>query len=189
MPAWKDRLKDDEIRAVVEYVSSLASAGDAAPDANAMPPGVGPASFSTFNGPPQVARGHGLFFDAARETCGVCHSVGGRGMAIGPDLTALPVKRAAEILNAIRAERSQHVRRAKLKDGEEFPALRAEQTASQVRLYDLSSTPPVLRTFDRAEIVSLTEYPGWRHADFTRSYSSTELTDVIAYLGWAATGK
>src|SRR5580704_8318163 len=44
MPAWKDRLKDEDIRAVVEYVASLASATDPAPSANPMPPGTGPAS-------------------------------------------------------------------------------------------------------------------------------------------------
>src|SRR2546423_1351867 len=31
MPAWKGRLKDDEIHAVVEYVASLSSATDPAP--------------------------------------------------------------------------------------------------------------------------------------------------------------
>ena len=52
MPAWKGRLKDDEIRAVVEYVASLASATDPAPPANPMPPGIGPAAIPGFNGPP-----------------------------------------------------------------------------------------------------------------------------------------
>ena len=90
MPAWKDRLKDEDIRAVVDYVASLSSATDAAPPANPMPPGIGPASLASFNGPPQAARGHALFFDPARENCGACHSIAGRGIAIGPDLKSLP---------------------------------------------------------------------------------------------------
>ncbi len=189
MPAWRGRLKDDDIRAVVEYVASLASATDPAPPANPMPPGVGPATTASFNGPAQAGRGHALFFDAARDNCGACHSVGGRGIAIGPDLTALPVKPADDVMTAIRAERSQHVVVARLKDGEQFPALRAEQSGEQVRLYDLTSTPPVLRTLDRGELLSLTEYPAWRHSDFAKSYTPAELNDIIVYLRWAATGK
>jgi mono/diheme cytochrome c family protein len=150
MPAWKDRLKEEEIRAVVEYVVSLASATDPAPPANPMPAGVGPASLPQFNGPAVAARGRALFFDAARENCGACHAVGGRGMAIGPDLTALPVKSAGDVLIAAQATRAQHVITAKLNDSEQFPAIRSEQAGDIVRLYDVTSTPPVLRTLRAA---------------------------------------
>src|SRR5712671_2398464 len=175
MPAWKGRLKDDEIRAVVEYVASLSSATDPTPPANPMPPGIGPAAIPGFNGPPQAARGHALFFDPAWNNCGVCHAVGGRGIAIGPDLTTmranligpapttLPVKDAAELTSQIHATGSRHVLTAKLASGEEFPALLAEQDSSQVRLYDLTVTPPVRRTFARRDVVSLTQNAAWRH--------------------------
>src|SRR2546428_8294059 len=157
MPAWKGRLKDDEIRGVVEYVASLSSATDPAPPANPMPPGIGPAAIPGFNGPPEAARGHALFFDPARNNCGVCHAVGGRGIAIGPDLatmranvigpapTTLPVKDAAELTSQIHATRSRHVLTAKLARGEDFPALLAEQNANQVRTNDLTVSPPALR--------------------------------------------
>ena len=201
MPAWKDRLKDDEIRAVVEYVASLSSATDPAPPANPMPPGIGPAAIPGFNGPPQAARGHALFFDPARNNCSVCHAVGGRGIAIGPDLTTmhvnligpapttLPVKDAAELTSQIHATRSRHVLTAKLASGEEFPALLAEQDSNQVRLYDLTVTPPVRRTFARRDVVSLTQNAAWRHEDFVHDYSAAELEDVVVYLRWAATGR
>src|SRR2546428_6706377 len=129
-----------------------------------MPPGIGPAAIPSFNGPPEAARGHALFFDPARNNCGVCHAVGRRGIAIGPDLTTmraiaigpapttLPVKDAAELTSQIHATR---VLTAKLASGEEFPALLAEQDANQVRLYDLTVTPPVLRTFSRRDVVAL----------------------------------
>lgn len=189
MPAWKGRLKDDEMRAVVEYVASLSSATDPAPPANPMPPGIGPAVMAGFNGPPQAGRGHTLFFDPPRNHCGACHAVGGRGIAIGPDLTTLPAKDAAELTSQIHATRSRHVLTAKLATGEEFPALLAEQNANQVRLYDLTLTPPVLRTFARAAVVSLGQNASWRHEDFVRDYSAAELEDVVAYLRWAATGR
>jgi mono/diheme cytochrome c family protein len=154
-----------------------------------MPAGVGPASLPQFNGPAVAARGRALFFDAARENCGACHAVGGRGMAIGPDLTALPVKSAGDVLIAAQATRAQHVITAKLNDGEQFPAIRSEQAGDIVRLYDVTSTPPVLRTLQRSEIASLTEYPGWRHNDFLKSYTRAELNEIIAYVRWAATGR
>jgi mono/diheme cytochrome c family protein len=189
MPAWKGRLQDDEIRAVVEYVASLSTATDPAPPANPMPPGVGPASMASFNGPPQAARGHALFFDPARNNCSACHAVGGRGIAIGPDLTALPVKNPAEVSGMIHAVRSRHVLTAKLASGEEFPALLAEQSGNQVRLYDLTLPPPVLRTLARRDVVSLVENPAWHHLDFVKDYSAAELEDTAVYLRWAATGQ
>ena len=182
MPAWKDRLKDDDIRAVVEYVASLATAADAAPPANPMPPGVGPATQPDFNGPPQAARGRALFSDPVRESCSICHAVGGRGIAVGPDLTAAP-----ELLNRLHATASRHVLTASLQSGEQFPALLVSQTGDEVRLYDLTSIPPVLRTFAGSQVVSLAQNPAWRHEDLAKTYSAAELGDIVAYLRWAAT--
>ena len=201
MPAWKGRLKDDEIGAVVDYVVSLSSATDPAPPANPMPPGIGPAAIPSFKGPPEAARGHALFFDPARNNCAVCHAVGGRGIAIGPDLTTmranmigpapntLPVNDGAELTNQIHATHSRHVLTAKLATGEEFPALLAEQNADHLRLYDLTLTPPVLRTLARRDVVSLVQNANWRHEDFVKNYSAAELEDIVVYLRWAATGQ
>jgi len=185
MPAWKDRLKDDDIRAVVEYVASLATASDAPATANPMPPGVGPASQPVFSGTPQAARGRALFSDPVRENCAVCHAVAGRGIAIGPDLTAAP---ASELLSRIHSKESRHVLTASLQSGERFAALLVSQTGDEVRLYDLTSTPPVLRTFARSQVVSLVQNPAWRHDDVSKNYSGAQLEDIVAYLRWAATG-
>jgi mono/diheme cytochrome c family protein len=189
MPAWKGRLKEEEIRAVVEYVANVASAAESAPPANPMPPGVGPASTAGFNGPPQAGRGHALFFDPTRANCGVCHALGGRGTAIGPDLATLPAQSAADLTGQTHATRSRHVLTAKLKNGEEFPALLVEQNGNQVRLYDLTLAPPVLRTLARPDVVSLAENDGWPHETFAKDYTRPELEDVIAYLRWAATAQ
>ena len=182
MPAWKDRLKDEDIRAVVAYVASLATAPDVAPPANPMPPGVGPASLPAFNGPPQAARGRALFSDPVRENCAVCHAVGGRGIAIGPDLTAAPA-----LLNRIHSTGSRHVLTASLQTGEHFPALLVSQTSEEVQLYDLTSLPPVLRTFARSQVLSLAQDSAWRHDDVSKDYSAAELEEIVAYLRWAAT--
>jgi mono/diheme cytochrome c family protein len=186
MPAWKDRLKDDDIRAVVEYVASLATSTDPAPPANPMPPGIGPAAMPSFKGPAAAARGHELFSDPARANCGFCHAVGGRGIAIGPDLT---VSKPAEMLSEIGATHSRHVVTAKLKNGEEFPALLVEQNVQEIRLYDLTLSPPVMRTLLRAEIISLGPNSSWRHSNFVKDYSRAELEEIVVYLRWAASGK
>jgi mono/diheme cytochrome c family protein len=186
MPAWKDRLKDEDIRAVVEYVMSLAMSTDPAPPANPMPPGIGPAAMPGFKGPAAAARGHELFSDPGRANCGVCHAVGGRGMAIGPDLTA---SKPAEMLSKIGATQSRHVLMARLKNGEEFPALLVEHSAQEIRLYDLSLAPPVMRTLLASEIVSLVPNASWRHGDFVKDYAPPELDEMVVYLRWAASGK
>ncbi|MCU1273697.1 MAG: hypothetical protein JWO48_1128 [Bryobacterales bacterium] len=184
MPAWKGRLKDEDIRAVVDYVASLSSATDAPPPANPMPPGIGPAGLASFSGPPQAGRGHALFFDPARENCGVCHAVGGRGIAIGPDLKSQP-----DLVTLVHSTQSRHVLSARLSSGEEFPALLAEQNGRQIRLYDVTLAPPVLRTFAREDIVSLKENLSWKHNDFVKDYSQAELEDIAVYLRWATEGK
>jgi len=115
--------------------------------------------------------------------------VGGRGIAIGPELTALPSKTAAELTSQIHGTHARHVLTAKLATGEEFPALLAEQNADQVRLYDLTLAPPVLRTFARREVVLLAQNSNWRHEDFVKDYSAAELEDIVVYLRWAATGQ
>lgn len=187
MPAWKGRLKEEDIGAVVEYVASLANATEAPPPSNPMPPGVGPASLPAFDGPPEAARGRALFSDPTRENCGVCHSVGGRGIAIGPDLVQAPPKNQAQFLEAIQAP-PRHVLTARLQTGVEFPALLVAQNENEVRLYDLTAAPPVLRVFARPQVVSLSQNTAWRHQDFIKDYSRAEWEQVAAYLRWAATG-
>src|SRR5262245_6382938 len=78
MPAWKDRLKEEEIQATVAYIQSLATAsGDAAP----VVTGAVTAADS-FTGSAAAARGRVLFFESNR--CASCHALGERGTAVGP---------------------------------------------------------------------------------------------------------
>jgi len=187
MPGWKDRLKSDEIDAVVEYVASLGKiveepASPGTPAATASSPA--PVAI-----PPQAGRGHELFFDATREThCGTCHAVGGRGIAVGPELSPMAAKAPREFAAKLRSRRSQHVLWVRLKNGETFPALRASQDERSVRLYDLTTPPPVLRSFEPGEIQSLTPYPDWRHDTYAQNLNAEGIADLVAYLRWAASG-
>ncbi len=189
MPGWKDRLKPDDLRAVVEYVVSLATATEAPPPANPMPPGVGPATLPSFNGPADAERGHAAFFDATRDNCGNCHAMGGRGTAVGPDLGKIAEKNPRDVIAAIGSSKALHVLTATLADGETFPALQFAQSGKQIQLFDLTVIPAVLRTFDGAQVTSLRANPAWAHRDVAKIYSAAELGDVAVYLRWAATGK
>lgn len=189
MPAWKGRLSDADMEAVVSYIASLASATDAAP-ANPMPPGAGPAAVGAFQGPAQAGRGHAAFFDAQREArCATCHSLGGRGIAVGPDLSKTASRKPREIAAAILATASVHTLEAKLKDGESFPALQAGAEGGILKLYDLTAPPPVLRSLLRAEIESLEKNPAWSHAAAAKAYTPDQLADIVSYIYFAGAGQ
>src|SRR5207247_2983200 len=137
MPAWKDRLKEDEIIAVVAYIQSLAAASGDAPPVAAAP--AAPAA-GMFNGPSEAARGRDLFFAANR--CGSCHALGGQGTAVGPDVSKVPPEQFAA---AMRGTASRRVRTMKLKDGESFPAIVGAEDGGLVQVVDLTAPPPVRR--------------------------------------------
>ena len=126
-----------------------------------------------------------LFFDATREArCGTCHEAGGRGLPIGPDLLELGDGLHAELVGRTRSRRSSHVLRAKLTDGQNFAALRVAQEDDRVRLYDLTTIPPVLRTFLSDEIESLVPDGSWEHTAVAAEYSDGELGAIVRYLDW-----
>jgi mono/diheme cytochrome c family protein len=181
MPGWKGRLKDEDIAAVIEYVASLATvSNDAEPAASAA---TGPTPAPAFRGTPEAERGYALFFDATREThCGTCHVAGGRGIAVGPDVGGIAGKSSAEIGAALRATRARRVITMRLRGGESFPALRVSQQGEIVKVYDLTTPPPVLRTLTRGEILSATEGAEWSHATYMQGYTGAEVADLIAYL-------
>jgi mono/diheme cytochrome c family protein len=177
MPAWKDRLKDEDLWATVAYIQSLATAsGDAGTVVTA-----GPASSrETFAGPPAAARGRDLFF--ASNRCGSCHALGGRGTAVGPDVSKLSRE---QIIAAIRSTQSRQVRVVKLKDGETFPAIVGPEDGGFVQVFDLTAPPPVRRTLEKAEIASLT--PGaWNHQPVAAGHTQEQLVDIAEYICWAA---
>ena len=87
-------------------------------------------------------------------------------------------------LSLVRAPRSQHVLTATLKDQCVFPALRFEQNEGWVKLYDLTSAPPVLRTIEASTIVSLENDQDWSHKSVTRDYQDEELKAIVEYLNW-----
>jgi mono/diheme cytochrome c family protein len=160
MPAFAKVLKDAEIGSIVAYVLSLGG-------------GKAPAASKPRNPrPAHAVRGRALFFDAVRMGgCGRCHELDGLGTAVGPSLRD---RSKAQIVTARVAGESP------------FPAVVVQRSGDNVRIYDLGSPLPVLRSFSPGEV---TLEPGakWNHAAATSKYSRAEMDAINAYLEWLRT--
>jgi putative heme-binding domain-containing protein len=174
MPSWKDRLNADQIRVVVDYIQSLASATGEPVNVTAS---AAPAAPEAFDGPPAAARGRELFF--ATNGCGSCHALGGRGTAIGPDVSQAPKE---QLTPAIQSPRARLVQTIRLKDGDTFPAIIGPEDGAFVQVFDLTSLPPVRRNLEKSEIVSKTPAPTWSHQAQTTGLTPEQLADIVAYI-------
>ncbi len=182
MPGFQKVLSAPDLNAVIAYVASISGGAVAASPAPVHMPDAVPAPFP---GPPEARRGKNLFFDATRGTrCGTCHAVEDWGSAVGPNLAAKPPAGAAAIRNAAATQ----VQTATTSANERFPALVVEQTRDLVRVYDLTSPPPVLRAFSARDL-RLAPGAAWSHTSVVSNYKDEELTSIAAYLAWLATRK
>jgi len=137
----------------------------------------------------QAVRGQAIFLDPnAVVQCGSCHSLAGKGKAVGPDLSRLARLSPPAIAMGIRATLTEYVQTVKLKAGGEFPGMPAAKDAGSLQFYDLSANPPALRKFDANEVVSHRENTKWKHPPSTAGLSAQQMADVIAYIKWASYG-
>jgi mono/diheme cytochrome c family protein len=178
MPGFADRLKRDELEAVIAYVVSISSASEGPSSATSgETPRPIAATPADSNAPPEIVppsvpeehrRGRDLFFDALRGIrCGSCHQVVGHGVNVADMRSGIVVQATA--------------------GADQFPAVMVEETPAVTRLYDVTSAPPVLRTFRKDE-VKIDSKPvdfARRHAAFTSGYSSSEMDAIRGFVGWA----
>ena len=129
-----------------------------------------------------------IFFDATRlHGCSDCHSYDKKGGPVGADLrsldmTPLAVFRSISQSNAVAADYPAVT--VTLRDGSRLTGVRAEESPETLRLFDVSSDPPVLRTILKAEISdrsAITDIGIFDHA--TLGYSKAERLDLSAFLG------
>jgi mono/diheme cytochrome c family protein len=173
MPAFGDQLSADEVGAVVSYVMTLK--GSAPPAATA--------AVSARKMPAEAQAGREQFFDAVRMGgCGRCHELEKRGSPVATDLmtVAAPVD--------LRSIAVRHIVTALPVGDAAFPAFVIERSEKRVRIFDLSSPLPVLRTFT-ADAVKLTDGATWQHADAIHDYNDRELRQITAYLQWVVAAK
>jgi len=175
MPGFKT-LAAADLNAVVTYVFNIS--GGAAGSAAAAPIFTPSAEPPKFPGPAEAKKGKDLFFDASRGTrCGTCHIAEDWGAAVGPNLVSKPPASAAAIRNA----KASNVKLTVTTKGERFPALQVSRTT----VYDLSTAPPVLRTFDPSEF-KLQDGAAWTHGAAITAYKDEELAAIATYLKWLA---
>jgi mono/diheme cytochrome c family protein len=170
MAAFTGSLSRLELAAVVAYVATLN--GIANPVVNlsgAASPGPALSAEAT--------RGRELFSDSVRgfARCSTCHEVNGLGIAV-----ATPLEKVPADVRALRGLTTPQMRTATL-DGESMPALVLNQGKQRTVFYDLTSSPPVLRTADPAA-VKIAEGSGWRHASAIGAYDDAELDSILAFL-------
>jgi putative heme-binding domain-containing protein len=186
MPPFKDLLPRTDLWAVVGYIMTLSSTkltDDALID-------MGAADDAAVKLTEVERHGRDLFFDLANQKrCAVCHRLGSRGAAIGPDL-AQSVKDQSEkkLLKEIVkpndsiAKGFQQVE-VSTNQGERIAGVLKEETKEYVKVYDTAGIPPALRTIYRDQIHAVdkrkrSSMPG----DFQKIYSGQELKAIVAYL-------
>jgi cytochrome c553 len=170
MPAFGTQLSRLDLLAVTAYVGTL---NGIAPNPNlVIQRGPPPRAL-----PPEAARGRTLFYEAIRGfgRCSTCHFVDGLGIAITDGIAKVPAS-----ATALRDLATPKVVTA-TSGGESFPALVLSKGVTQVKLYDLTHPPPVLRVFPAAS-VKLLEGSAWRHGAVMESYGDAELEAILAYL-------
>ena len=209
MPGFKNNLTQEQLGNLILYVQSLASSNAtesnqpvnvqdhlptsgnkaAAPSETAAAPK--PITFSAEDRElmGDASAGQKLFFDPAQtNSCRVCHSIGGRGAKIGPDLTDIVSKSAKDILQSIsepnaRVDEKYAALTVTLKDGSKITGVKRDEDATTIRLYDTSSLPPISRSFLKAEIVKTeTLKTSAMPADYGTKYSRKQLLDLVGFL-------
>jgi len=171
MPGFGTVLERADMAAVVAYVGSLNGIAPAAL------PNLADRGMPRRQLPPEAAKGRALFFEAVRGfgRCSTCHQVDGVGIAV-----ADPISKVPSSVAELKGLASPHVVSATA-EGSTFPALVLSKGAKQVKLYDLTTSPPVLRAFMASE-VKLTDGSSWSHAKAMGAYGDGELESVLAYL-------
>lgn len=165
MPAFSAQLKTDQIEAVVAYVMTL----------KANPSAAGAADRPILSMPRELEAGKALFFDSVRMGgCGKCHEVEHRGSAVAPDLK---IGLAPADFRSI----SANTFTARASDEAPFPVIVIERSEKWIRVYDLSSPLPVLRSF-KPDRINLTPGSSWQHREAVSGYSDAELRSIEAYI-------
>ncbi|MEO8097669.1 MAG: c-type cytochrome [Acidobacteriota bacterium] len=169
MPAFAKSLPGADFAAVVAYVANL--------NGVASPAAAG----TTTSKPAKLSiageRGRALFSDATKSfgRCSTCHEVDGRGIPVAAPIHDVPLGVAG--LKALKTPRVVTATVA----GEALPALVVARKAAGVSFYDLTSSPPVLRSVLAAEFESR-DGTGWQHSNVIRAYSDADLGTILGFL-------
>ena len=182
MPAFKNALSQTELNMLVDYVMSLSPNNHNQDMAAVAPvsPTQAPAPLSA-----KAQAGQAIFFDASRPAgCALCHSYKEQGGPIGPDLTGIAKRTPHDIYQAMVKPTVPNadytVVGVVTEDGKTATGLLKQKTDAIVQLYDLSSAPPVLRSFYGAKMGVAAATPPYAH-DLS-GLSKDDLAALITFL-------
>jgi mono/diheme cytochrome c family protein len=204
MPSFKDVFDAKSQAQFMAYVLWLASDGrlpitviasqptPAAAQAAAVQAVSSPVDVGKDQGVPES--GAKIFFDASRlHGCRDCHSYDKKGGPVGPDLRSLdmtPLAVFRSITQSTPVPADYPAVTLMMRDGTRLSGIRAEESPDTLRLFDVSSDPPVLRTILKVDIANrsaITDVGIFDHA--TLGYSKPELLDLSAFLGKTSSAK
>ena len=122
---------------------------------------------------PQAQRGQALFQKSPKGVaCGTCHTLGGIGTAVGPDLSKLASAATPRgLVMAIEMTMTAYVQQVKTAKSE-FPGIQKQKVG------DTAS----------ADIRSMRGNEKWAHPPTAAQYNAQELADIIGFLKFASTG-
>jgi mono/diheme cytochrome c family protein len=189
MPAFKDSMSQAELNMIVDFVMTLSpnnhNTDTAAVSAPATPT-LAPVPLSA-----QAQAGFALFFDATRPAgCALCHSYKEQGGPIGADLSAIAKRAPHDIYQSVvkpTVPNPDYPVVTVTDHGKAFSGIPKLKTDKIVQLYDLSSVPPVLRSFYLGDGVKTeTSAASAPYAHDLSGYSKDELAALIAFLKSAA---
>jgi mono/diheme cytochrome c family protein len=169
MPAFGTSLPAPDRVAVVAYLSTLN--GIPSPTLPPIPPAAAPQLS------PEAARGKALFSEATRgfARCSTCHEVNRIGTSVAAAISTVPAS-----ADALKSLATPNVTTATV-EGDTMPILMVARRSQSVTFYDLTVSPPVLRTVLPATIQTR-DGSGWKHSVMIGSYSDSELAAILAYL-------
>lgn len=198
MLSFKSELSEEQIWKLVAFimadaktdgVGSEASVTDKpGPRSPAVPmKSAPPAAASSLVGDAQAGRA--LFFDSGQaKSCQSCHSFGGEGTSIGPDLSKLGSRSARELfLNVILMRENRDSRYATitvlLKNGDKLLGIKKDEDDESMRVYDTTELPAVLRTVQKSEIVKVESGDqSVMPKDYASIYTIKQLLDLVTFL-------
>jgi cytochrome c oxidase cbb3-type subunit III len=134
--------------------------------------------------PGDPARGGTLY--AGKGACSHCHTVNGRGGALGPDLTDIAARRSPSYLRESLIEPEAAVPDGFLQvelltsAGRRIPGVRVNEDTFSIQIRDLDGN---FHSFFRSELQELNKQPGKSPMpSYKSAFTSSELDDLVAYL-------
>ena len=185
MPPWNNILPNEDIWAVTAYIISLGPGNIASSTITVGGSSGGPEALTG-----KAKHGRDLFFDLNNQKrCAVCHRLGGKGTAVGPDLSLAASAKSADALMkdildpgaSIAAGFGQVA--VTSGSGETVAGVKKAETGDRIQIYDTEAIPPPLRTFYKDQINKVeNRRASSMPSGYDSIYSRDELDAIVAYL-------